>query len=305
MRFGMDYGGTNIKCGVFTDSGETIAFSEAKLADFTDQGELLENLIGFAREICAGHRIDKGGLAIKGLVNTEAGRVEEDIGAGELLAGIDLRNKLGTALGIPFFIENDARAYAWGEWKFGAGKSSRVMVGMTLGTGVGCALIVDEKPYQGSDPLGGILGGHISIDRNGEKCPCGQRGCLELYCSATALTARVRKAHPEFTGRVDVLPAFFNALRQGKEEYMRTLKSFQADLAIGIINVIHAYGPDMIVLGGGVMASSDIILPGLTELVHRDAWTFPREKVKLCAAGLGNKAAALGVAFHPGLESAG
>ena len=303
MRFGMDYGGTNIKCGVFSEMGETVAFSEAKLKTFTDQGELLENLIGFAHEICKDHRIEKGGLAIKGLVNTKEGRVEEDIGAGELLAGIDLRDKMSIALGIPFFIENDARAYAWGEWKFGAGQESKVMVGMTLGTGLGCALIVDEKPYQGSDPLGGILGGHISIDRNGDTCPCGQHGCLEMYCSATALDIRVRKAHQELRDRGESLPDFFDALRNGNVTYQKTLESFQSDLAVGIINVIHAYGPDMIVLGGGVMASDDVILPGLTEMVHKGAWTFPREKVKLCAASLGNKAAALGVAFHPGLDN--
>ena len=303
MRFGMDYGGTNIKCGVFSDSGEILTFSEVKLKAFTDQGELLDNLIRFAREICSDHNITCGGLAIKGLVNTLDGRVEQDIGAGELLAGIPLRDKLGAALGFPFFIENDARAYAWGEWKFGAGQTSRVMVGMTLGTGLGCALVVDQKPYQGSDPLGGILGGHISIDRNGDICPCGQRGCLEMFCSATALNARVRDSHPGLKDRSDALPDFFNGLRHGKAEYRKTLEAFQTDLAIGVINVIHAYGPDMIVLGGGVMTSSDLILPGLIEKVHKGAWTFPREKVKICAASLGNRAAALGVAFHPGLDN--
>ena len=73
-------------------------------------------------------------------------------------------------------------------------------------------------------------------------------------------------------------------------------------MAIGIVNVIHAYGPDVIVLGGGVMNSSDYILPGLIELVHEMAWTFPRRTVKIYPSLLGNKAAALGAAFHPGLS---
>ena len=302
MRFGIDFGGTNIKCGVFSDEGEVLAFSQAELKTFTTNGDLLQNLIRYSQKMCAGYTIKKGGLAIKGLVNTHTGILEEDIGAGSLLAGKPLRDTFSQALGVPFFVENDARAYAWGEWKFGAGKSSRVMVCMTLGTGLGCALIVDQKPYEGSDPLGGILGGHISIDHKGELCPCGNRGCLELYCSATALTKRVLAAHPELANSVNVLPAFFESLSQNKNSYQETLHRFQEDLAVGIVNVIHAYGPEIVVLGGGVMNSSMLILPGLIKLVHKMAWTFPREKVKLYPAELGNKAAALGVAFHPRLD---
>ena len=302
MRFGMDYGGTNIKTGLFSDDGQVISFIEKELSGFSDQGDLLDNLITHAREFCADYHPDKGGLAIKGLVNTRAGVVEEDIGAGSLLAGKNLREAFGKALNIPFFIENDARAYAWGEWKFGAGKDSKVMVCMTLGTGLGCALVVDSKPYEGSNPLGGTLGGHISIDRNGPECPCGNRGCLELYCSATAFKNRIVKAHPEFEKESDILLAFFKALNNKNTKYESSLRYFQEDMAIGIVNVIHAYGPDMIVLGGGVMNSSEHILPGLIELVHEMAWTFPRSTVKLCPGKLGNKAATLGVAFHPGLE---
>jgi glucokinase len=173
---------------------------------------------------------------------------------------------------------------------------------MTLGTGLGCALVADGIPYEGSNLLGGILGGHISIDRNGIECPCGNRGCLERYCSATAFKERVVKAHPEFEKESEILPNFFHALKQNQNKYQETLNAFQEDLAIGIVNVIHAYGPDVIVLGGGVMNSSEQILPGLIELVHKRAWTFPRDNVKLYPAELGNKAAALGVAFHPRLD---
>lgn len=298
----MDFGGTNIKCGVFSEEGKILKFSESELSSFTSSGDLLQNLISYSHEICNGYEIKKGGLAIKGLVNTGTGILEEDVGAGSLLAGKPLRDTFRQALSVPFIVDNDARAYAWGEWKFGAGKSSRVMVCMTLGTGVGCALVADDRPYEGSDPLGGILGGHISINHKGERCPCGNRGCLELYCSATAFIKRVQSAHPEFVESENVLPAFFEALSQKENGYQKTLRFFLEDLAVGIVNVIHAYGPEVVVLGGGVMNSSAQILPGLTELVHKMAWTFPRNKVKLYAAKLGSKAAALGIAFHPALD---
>lgn len=301
--FGMDYGGTNLKTGIFSADGETVVFKEMALREFTSQGDLLENLQAYVKEFTSGHAPAAGGLAIKGLINTTTGVMENDIGAGELLAGKNLIEAFTDVLGIPFIVENDARAYAWGEWRFGAGRGSRVMACLTLGTGLGCALMADGKPYQGADSLGGILGGHISIDRHGPECPCGQRGCLELYCSATAFNRMVGERHPEIEGE-DKLPAFFKALETGTGSYEGTLAEFQQNLAIGIVNVIHAYGPDTIVIGGGVMNSSQQILPGLIAMVHDRAWTIPRRSISIKAAELGNRAAALGAAFHPRLAIA-
>ncbi len=297
MRFGMDYGGTNIKAGVFDEEGKPAAFVEKKLAEFTESGSLLLNLIGHAKNIIGNYKIISGGLAIKGLINTETGVLENDIGAGQMLAGINLKKAFSDALGFPFFVENDARAYAWGEYKFGAGKGSRAMVCMTLGTGYGCSLVADGKTYCGSDSLGGLLGGHISIDRNGPECSCGNKGCLELYCSATALAKKVSETHPELNNTSDVLPQFFGGVKSGDAEYLKTFNEFIDNLSIGIVNAIHAYGPDVVVLGGGVMNSAGVILPPLTGLVHKRAWTVPKNKVKIVKSLLGNNAAAAGVAF--------
>ncbi len=297
MRLGIDFGGTNIKAGIFSEEGKTLFFSEQKLLKFTANGNLLINLINHAKEISEGFNLLQGGLAIKGLINSETGILEDDIGAGSLLSGINLKKTFEDALHIPFKVENDARAYAWGEYKFGAGYGSTALVCMTFGTGLGCSLVVDGEPYKGSDTLGGLLGGHISIDKNGPECPCGNKGCLELYCSATAFTQTVQNTFHEFNNSEDTLKDYFNALKKNERKYFNLLNEFQENLSIGIVNVIHAYGPDVVVLGGGVMNSSEIILPRLIELVHKRAWTFPRKKVKIKVSELGNKAAAIGVAF--------
>jgi glucokinase len=302
MRFGMDYGGTNLKAGVFDDHGAAVVFREEPLEIFRGEGTLLDNLLLHASDVARGYTLSGGGLAIKGLVNVERGVLEEDIGEGSLLAGIDLRAAFAERLGIPFAVENDARAYAWGEWLFGAGRGSHGMVCMTIGTGVGCAVVYDGKPFQGADPYGALLGGHLSIDRDGPPCPCGSRGCLELYCSATAIHKRVRFAHPDVAeGGVDPLEKFFSTVRRGELGYVHTFREIIDDLALGVVNVIHAYAPDVVVLGGGVMKSADVILPLLTEEVHRMAWTFPRGKVRLRAGVLGGSAASLCAAFHPTL----
>ncbi len=297
MRFGMDYGGTNIKAGVFENDGSIVNFVEEKLSVLSASGNLLENLIAHSKKVIGQNKIESGGFAIKGLINTETGKVENDIGAGQMLAGINLKKAFSDGLGFPFYVDNDARAYAWGEYKFGAGVGSKAMVCMTLGTGLGCSLVVDDKPYCGSDSSGGLLGGHISIDRNGPDCTCGHKGCLELYCSATSLTEKVKVVHPVLNDSAETLPAFFEKVKHGDIEFTRTFNEFIDNLSIGIVNVIHAYGPDTVVLGGGVLNSAEIILPPLTELVNKRAWTFPKGKVKIKKSLLGNNAAAIGIAF--------
>jgi glucokinase len=297
----MDFGGTNVKAGVFDHEGDVVVFETRPLTAFSESGDVVENLVRHAEMLVSGYPITGGGFATKGLVDTRAGSMMGDIGAGSLLAGRNLRDAFSSRLNVPFAIENDARAYAWGEYSFGAGRESNVMVCMTLGTGLGCALVAYDKPYEGTDPLGGVLGGHISIDRTGIECPCGQRGCLEQYCSATAIAGRVTTKHPELSGE-DTLPIFFDMVRTSERTYMETLNEVIDDLAIGVVNVIHAYGPDTVVLGGGVMRSGELILPRLRELVSRRAWTIPKGRVRLQAAELDNRGAALGVAFHPALD---
>lgn len=296
----MDYGGTNVKAGVFSADGTALQFREQPLADIASGGNLLENLLTFARDVARPYPLDGGGLAIKGLVDSERGVVEEDVGAGSWLAGIDLRAAFSKAMGVPWVLENDARSYAWGEWMFGAGRGAKAMVCMTLGTGVGCSVVAGGHPYRGGSQVGGLLGGHLTIDRNGPPCPCGNRGCLELYCSATALHRRILERHAEVgQTSADLLPHFFSGVGRGDRRYTQTFEEFIDNLALGVVNIIHAYGPDVVVLGGGLMKSADIILPPLTEMVNRMAWTVPRGSVMIRPAQLDNRAAALGVAFFP------
>lgn len=295
----MDYGGTNVKAGVFSEDGSVLEFREQPLAAVASGGELLDNLLTFARDVARGYALESGGLAIKGLVNSERGVVEEDVGAGSWLAGIDLRAAFSEALGAPWVIENDARSYAWGEWMFGGGRGAKTMVCMTLGTGVGCSVVAGGRPYRGGNQFGALLGGHLTIDRNGPPCPCGNRGCLELYCSATALHQQILERHPGLGTPADSLAEFFTRVRHGDRQYTATFETFIDNLALGVVNVIHAYGPDVVVLGGGVMKSADVILPPLRGQVTRMAWTVPRGSVSIRPARLDNRAAALGVAFFP------
>lgn len=298
MRLGIDFGGTNIKVGVFSEDGKEVLFRQDKVQHLQVSENLLNDILSFIKKITSPFKLEKGGLAIKGLINKTTGVLEEDIGIANEFSGRNLIAVFQQSLNIPFTIENDARSYAWGEWLFGAGKGSKSMACLTLGTGLGSALVKDENVFEGADSLGGLLGGHISIDRFGDKCVCGNVGCLELYCSATAFKKEIIDHFPEFENSADILISYFSQIRNGRKELFPILEEFNNNLSIGITNVIHAYGPEIVVLGGGLLNSSDLIIPKVTELVKEKAWTVPRGYVKIKKSELGNRAATLGAAFQ-------
>lgn len=296
MRLGIDFGGTNVKFGLFGEDGSTHRFIVKKLSEMQNDSELLTNLLNTAEEFTAGEILTCGGLSTKGLVDRVTGKLVEDVGAANEFAGISLRDEFSTKFGMPFTVDNDARAYAYGEWKFGAGRNFNSVIVMTLGTGVGCAVIIDGRLFSSESPVSGVLGGHISIDRNGPQCPCGNKGCLELYCSASALEKEVLAKFPELKNEDTPMKKFFES-SYDIPQYKLLLTDFQENLAIGLVNAIHAYGINKIILGGGLMKSHREILPGLTRIVSERAWTVPRGSIEILPAELEDKAACLGAAF--------
>ena len=136
MRLGIDFGGTNIKAGIFSEEGKTLFFSEQKLLKFTANGNLLINLINHAKEISEGFNLSQGGLAIKGLINSETGILEDDIGAGSLLSGINLKKNLKMRYTFPLKLKM-MHVHMLGEnINLGRAMESSAMVCMTLGNGL-------------------------------------------------------------------------------------------------------------------------------------------------------------------------
>jgi glucokinase len=300
MRIGLDFGGTNLKMGVFDDNGKEIAFKSIPVSEIPTQNGLWEGVLDAAAEFGKPYKFSALGLSIKGLVASD-GTMCDDIGLAAHFRGVKLKNSLESRFGVPSRVVNDARAYGWGEYKFGAGQGSQIMVCLTLGTGLGCSIVSDGKPWMSADPTGGILGGHISIDRNGPECPCGNRGCLEGFCSAPALRARILEDHPELASENDVVAIFFNKIREGAPVYKPLLDAWTSDLSLGIVSLVHTCGADRVVIGGGVAESADVFLPLVRSIVHQRAWTWPRGVTQIESALLDNRAAALGAAFFPEL----
>jgi glucokinase len=211
---------------------------------------------------------------------------------------IDLPAWCQSEFGIPFVLENDARMALIGEWYAGAAQGVDDVVMMTLGTGVGAAAMAGGKVYRTKQVQGGCLGGHIPALFTGRKCTCGGFGCVEAEASGWALPL-IAKDWPGFAesrlakSETINFRALFELAEAGDRISIELLDRCLRVWACGTVGLIHAFGPERVVIGGGVMRSGHIIIPYIQDYVLNYSWT-PSGPVQVMAAALGNNAALLG-----------
>ena len=302
---GIDLGGTVVKIGLV---GDGRILSDARLEANSKAGlrNLLPNLesaIDHMLDSCKREGSVSGiAMAFAGIVDFQAGRALSTNAKYDDAPQVDVDKWVRGRYGVPFVMDNDARMAMIGEWIHGAGRGASNMVMMTIGTGIGTGAVVDSRPLYGRNFCAGSLGGHFTIDYKGRKCNCGNIGCVESASSSFFL--------PEIIGEDSSLsPAFradktnydfktlFAKYRQGDPDAMTVVNGCMDVWAAGIVNYIHAYDPEIVVVGGGVMKSADIILPYLREKVASLAWS-PRGPVSIVAGELGDHAALLAADYY-------
>jgi glucokinase len=213
---------------------------------------------------------------------------------------MDLSGWAKRNFGVPLIIENDARAALIGEWQYGAGMNCNDLVLITLGTGVGSAVILNGKLLKGKHFFAGNLGGHMTINFDGNTCNCGNIGCLDSEASTWALaqkfdTGSSLTGPKNFPPKLDFEYIFASAksgdaLARGIRD--ECLKAW----SLSVINLIHAYNPEKVVIGGGIMKSKDEILPFIREMVTKHSWCKNGD-IKIVSAGQIEYAGILGMAY--------
>ena len=298
----IDLGGTHATLAVIDDTtplaSESIPTDRGKglqplLPVFAESLRRLLSKTGIALRDCVGVA-----LGFAGLVNTRTGLVLSTNEKYDDALSIDLPAWSQASFGLPFRIENDARMALLGECYAGAARGISDVVMITLGTGIGGAAMIEGKLLRGKHMQAGCLGGHIPVLFTGRRCTCGNIGCAEAEASGWSLPLIARE-WPGFAQSVlaQNTEVGFKELFAGAERgdtvalaiRERCLQVWAAD-AVGLV---HMYDPEIIVIGGGVMASASVILPYVQDYVSKYAWT-PWGKVKVCAAQLGNQAGLLG-----------
>ncbi len=294
-------GGTKIAAGVVTPEGKIL--KEARYPTPASGDRLVESIARAVLEVKDGFEVGGACLAVAGLILAQENRVvfSPNLHAVE---GIPLKDEIEPRIGVPLTVENDANAAAWGEFRFGAGSDVDHLVFLTLGTGVGGGVISHGVLLRGAQGSGGELG-HVTIQATGPRCACGNRGCLEALASGTAISRRAREIASEHPGSAlghlaaerKVLGEDVTRLaREGDEFALSALEESGRWLGIGLAGFVNIFNPEVVAIGGGVMAAGELILEAAREEVYLRARPPSRDLAEIKEATLGPKSGLLGAA---------
>ena len=300
VAIGLDLGGTNIKYGLVDDKG-TFLF-EGLMPSCGDVSlEAVLNQLLAAASACSAEAARLGllpvgvGVGSPGIVDPTERIV---IGGAENIVGwqmVPVADFLESKLQLPVRVSNDANLMGLGETVFGAAQGCSDVLFLTIGTGIGGAVIIDGKLFGGYRNRGTELG-HIPLVANGEICACGSVGCWEAYASTAAL---VRQYKEKATGTRDqeidgkMVVSLYLSGDQLATEVMNTHFFY---LGRGIAGLINIFSPQRIVIGGGISEAGDFYLANISELAFKHAMPECSENTEIVVAQLGNKAGCLGAA---------
>ena len=302
---GIDIGGTKI-AGVLLDSHDQVLASDKIPTPATDPEALFDAVLELVRKLADGREVAAVGVAAAGFIDSNRSEV---IYAPNLSwRNEPLKAKLESKLGLPVVIENDANAAGWAEYRFGAGRGTKNMVMLTLGTGVGGAIVADGKLYRGGFGIGAEFG-HLRFVPDGRQCGCGQRGCLEQYGSGTALLNSARELAASDSPQGGYLRSLasdpasltgqqvYQAIQEADEGAIGLVEDLATDLGKALASIVALLDPEIVVIGGGLSVLGEILLAPMhrSYLENLPASGF-RPELRLVTAELVNDAGSVGAA---------
>lgn len=314
---GIDLGGTNIKAGVFDGAGELVY--RCAIETEAEQGfeHVFGRLVQFVDDCIRAAALTKRDIAAIGYGTPGPMSHREGIVyASPNLPGwknIPLRDKFTAATGLPVVLDNDANVAAYGEFAAGAGRGTRDMVMLTLGTGIGGGIVLDGELLRGAFDNAAEIG-HVVVVPNGRPCPCGQRGCLERYGSANAVAERFVEAvqagaESALKSRLDAGETLTSvdvarAAQAGDALAARIWDETCLYLAIACLNIQHMLNPECVVLGGGLIRAGDQLLGPTRGHFDRQVWNIAQDFPRIELATLGDDAGIIGAATLARIEHA-
>lgn len=307
---GVDIGGTNIACGIVSESGEILIQLDTPTKPERPSEMVIDDIVILIQKV-----LDESGTDIKEITSIglgSPGAVDDD--AGEIIfAGnlywlhVQLKEKIIDAFHKPCFIGNDANIAALAEALFGAGRGKKSVILMTLGTGLGAGYILDGKIQAGAHGVGAELG-HMIIVPEGIECTCGNKGCFERYTSASALMSwGIEAMEKDADGMIAqkanndknkiTAKLIIDLAKENDEAALKIFNDYTRYLAYGIINLINILDPEVIILGGGVSLAGEFLLNSIKEKVAPRIFCKQAPYADILLSKIGNDAGIIGAAM--------
>jgi glucokinase len=303
---GVDAGGTKLLAGALTDCTEVHQRVYRRWGG-GDTDEVLATMVEAVDEVRAGvPDVSAVGFGIPSLVDAETGVSVSSVHLP--LANVPFRELMAHRLGLPVFVDNDVNLAALAEQRLGAAEGARVMVMLTLGTGIGGAIVIGGKVFRGADGAAGELG-HMTVDLNGPPCQgnCPNRGCLEVMASGSAIGREGQRVAGEIPhsalGRalvqgVPITGEFVTDLAlHGDLEAQEVMALIGNRLGAGLVGIVNALNPDVMVIGGGASRAGVLLLDPARRVVAERALRPSRETARIVPAAFGEEAGVVGAAL--------
>ncbi|MDE2846723.1 MAG: ROK family protein [Gemmatimonadota bacterium] len=310
LVIGVDLGGTNVNSAVVDDGGRISHRAWQSISGSRTAGEVIDRLaacVETTMDSCGRDRVAGVGVGTPGLIPEGSGTVVYAPNVPEWV-DLPLQSLLRERLELPVAIENDANAAAIGEHWVGGAAGYANIICITLGTGVGGAIIMNNEVWRGSNGAGGEIG-HMTVVENGRMCGCGAPGCLEAYASATAIAEQAREllrggrtsVLTELAGgdpgRIDAA-MIAEAADRGDETARAVMHRSATLLGTAVSSLTNLLNPEMIVIGGGVIKAGDLIFGPVRAEVARRAYKWSAGILEIVPAKLGDDAGIIGAARH-------
>jgi glucokinase len=291
---GVDVGGTNVKLGVVSASAKVIARSNFSTKAYSSsKSQLIEAIVVNVLRLAETAQVTRKhilgvGIGLPGLIDFKKGVVNTMPN----IPGwnkFPLRQLLRQKLRLPVFIENDVNLMALGEWRYGAGKGVQNLVCITLGTGLGGGLILNNRLYRGAGFAAGEAG-HMPLNEEGPSCKCGSFGCFETYVGNSYLQEKARHIFRKEIALEEVT----ELAEHGDPRAVHFWQDFGMHIGNGLAGIVNLLNPSRIVVGGGLSNCPAFVFKTIDQVIKRRALEVPAQMVKIVKAKLGNDAPLLG-----------
>lgn len=318
---GIDLGGTMIKAAVINEQYKIISHAEGPTGLPRAWEKILDDCVLVAREAtkCANMSIDDFsyiGVGGPGIIDVDTGIIKRAVNLG--FYDVPIKAYLEKKINIPVFVENDANAAAYGEFIAGSGqefgkfpiatdKPLTDLISITIGTGIGAGIILDGKIFRGSNGFAGELG-HTVIKLDGRACPCGRKGCMNMYASASGLIHTTREFMKNHSNSalwqeagdlkgVDACTAFRTA-EKGDAVAKKILEHYIVALGAGLVNMVNIFQPQIITISGGVSKEGENLLAPLRAIAEKECLKGVHSSLPIiCTGKLQDTAGVIGAAI--------
>jgi len=310
-HMGLDVGATQLQCVIIDFCGNIVAEQGAELRVNTNSAIIMQMAKTLISNVIRLSGLDRSqimslGFSVPGFVDREKGVSHSALTIPDW-QNIPVKDILTEELNVPFYIEDSSRAMALAEYRIGAGRGASDYILFDLGYGVGCGIFIDGQLYMGANSKSGEIG-HTIVKPDGPMCERGHRGCIESIASGMAIanTAKERLSKGEASlltdisgGDVSGITARDVVMAAELDDKMscEILREAGEYLAIGVVNALHFFNPSLIILGGRLMASGNVLFDTMMKFIKENTVPPIYDDVKIVRSEMGSRSAALGAAL--------